>query len=157
MILIERVANSFIHSGHFYSAPSSPLLLRGAPDYSMDTVPEFHAEAHRQLQVKDFPKVPMWRLERESNPRPSGWMSSSQPRRHHVPRGPQINPPFGQIKFSNIMQCNNTFTWYLVMSPVTCIHACMHRTRDVERVELCCHALNNSFIPDISLVPLQIH
>src|SRR6218665_961847 len=25
--------NSFIHSGHFYSIPSSPLLLRGAPDY----------------------------------------------------------------------------------------------------------------------------
>src|SRR6218665_1266307 len=33
----------FIHSfGHFYSAPSSPLLLRGAPDYSTDTVSEFH-------------------------------------------------------------------------------------------------------------------
>ena len=45
----------FIHSGHFYSAPSSPLLLRGASD-SMDTaVWEFHAEAHRQLQVKDLP------------------------------------------------------------------------------------------------------
>src|SRR6218665_256093 len=28
--------HSFIHSGHFYSAPSSPLLLRGAPDYSTD-------------------------------------------------------------------------------------------------------------------------
>ena len=41
--------HSFIHSGHFYSAPSSPLLLRGAPDYSTDTVSEFHAEAHRQL------------------------------------------------------------------------------------------------------------
>src|SRR6218665_1648526 len=27
-----------IHSGHFYSAASSPLLLRGAPDYSTDTV-----------------------------------------------------------------------------------------------------------------------
>ena len=41
---------SFIHSfGHFYSAPSSPLLLRGAPDYNTDTVSEFHAEAHRQL------------------------------------------------------------------------------------------------------------
>src|SRR6218665_1383709 len=41
---------SFIHSfGHFYSAPSSPLLLRGAPDYSTDTVSEFHAEAHMQL------------------------------------------------------------------------------------------------------------
>src|SRR6218665_257883 len=59
--------HSFIHSGHFYSAPSSPLLLRGAPDYSTDTVSEFHAEAHRQLQVKDLPKVPTWRLEWESN------------------------------------------------------------------------------------------
>src|SRR6218665_239951 len=37
--------HSFIHSGHFYSAPSSPLPLRGAPDYSTDTVSEFHAEA----------------------------------------------------------------------------------------------------------------
>src|SRR6218665_3543818 len=63
---------SFIHSGHFYSAPSSPLLLRGAPDHSTDTVSEFHLEAHSQLQVKDLPKVPTWRLERESNPRPSG-------------------------------------------------------------------------------------
>src|SRR6218665_2705043 len=63
---------SFIHSGHFYSAPSSILLLRGAPDYSTDTVSEFHAEPHRQLQVKDLPKVPTWRLERESNPLPSG-------------------------------------------------------------------------------------
>src|SRR6218665_1695216 len=61
-----------IHFGHFYSAPLSPLLLRSAPDYSTDTVSEFHAEAHRQLQVKDLPKVPTWRLERESNPRPSG-------------------------------------------------------------------------------------
>src|SRR6218665_1021842 len=50
--------HSFIYSSHFYSAPSSPLPLRGAPDYSTDTVSEFHAEAHRQLQVKDLPKVP---------------------------------------------------------------------------------------------------
>src|SRR6218665_48889 len=48
---------SFIHSGHFYSAPSNPLLLRGAPDYSTDTVSEFHDETHRQLQVKDLPNV----------------------------------------------------------------------------------------------------
>src|SRR6218665_1764958 len=78
---------TFIHSfDHFYSATSSPLLLRGAPDYSTDTVSEFHAEAHRQLQVKDLPKVLTWRLERESNPRPSGGKSSPQPRRHHVPQ-----------------------------------------------------------------------
>ena len=75
--------HSFIHSGHFYSAPSSPLLLRGAPDYSTDTASEFHAEANRQLQVKDLPKVPTWRLERESNPRPSGWKLSTQPRRQN--------------------------------------------------------------------------
>ena len=37
---------SFIHFGHFYSAPSSHLPLRGAPDYSTDTVSEFHAKAH---------------------------------------------------------------------------------------------------------------
>src|SRR6218665_1083500 len=62
---LSSFIHSFIHSGHFYSAPSSPLLLRGAPDYSTDTASEFHAEAHRQLQVKDLPKVPTWRLERE--------------------------------------------------------------------------------------------
>src|SRR6218665_2981099 len=51
-----HIYSFIIHSfGHFYSAPSSPLLLRGAPDYSTDTVSEFHAEAHRQLQVKDLP------------------------------------------------------------------------------------------------------
>src|SRR6218665_1691965 len=32
--IFHSLIHSFIHSGHFYSAPSSPLLLRGAPDYS---------------------------------------------------------------------------------------------------------------------------
>jgi len=83
----SEALHRFIHSRHFYSTPiASPLLLRGALDYSMDTVSEFHAEAHKQLQVKDLPKVPTFRLERESNPRPSGWKSLSQPRCHHVPR-----------------------------------------------------------------------
>src|SRR6218665_206041 len=58
IIIKCKTSHSFIHSDHFYSAPSSPLPLRGAPDYSTDTVSEFHAEAHRQLQVKDLPKVP---------------------------------------------------------------------------------------------------
>jgi len=30
----------FIHSGYFYSASSSPLLLRGTPYYSIDSVSE---------------------------------------------------------------------------------------------------------------------
>ena len=32
----------FIHSGYFYSASSSPLLLRGTHDYSNDTCRSFH-------------------------------------------------------------------------------------------------------------------
>src|SRR6218665_3618308 len=75
----------FIHSfGHFYSAPSSPPPLRGAPD-STDTVSEFHAEAHRQLRAKDLPKVSTWRLERESNPRPFGRQASTQSMSHRAP------------------------------------------------------------------------
>ena len=38
--LINLLINLFIHSGYFYSASSIPLLLRGAPDYSIDTVSE---------------------------------------------------------------------------------------------------------------------
>ena len=36
----ELLMHSFIHSGYFYSASSSPLLLRGTPDNSIDTVSE---------------------------------------------------------------------------------------------------------------------
>jgi len=34
------VIHSFTHLGYFYSASSSPLLLRGAPDYSIDAESE---------------------------------------------------------------------------------------------------------------------
>jgi len=30
--------HSFIHSGYFYSASSSPLIRSGVPNYSIDTV-----------------------------------------------------------------------------------------------------------------------
>jgi len=37
----ETVADySFVRSGCFYSASSNPLLLRGAPDYSIHTLSE---------------------------------------------------------------------------------------------------------------------
>jgi len=32
------IIHSFIHAGYFYNDSSSPLLLRGAPNYSNDTV-----------------------------------------------------------------------------------------------------------------------
>ena len=35
---VACLANSFIHSGYFYSASSSPLPFRGAPDYNIATV-----------------------------------------------------------------------------------------------------------------------
>src|SRR6218665_3509577 len=48
----------FIHSGYFYSASSSPLLLRGAPDYSTNTVSEFHAEAPQATAGKGLAQGP---------------------------------------------------------------------------------------------------
>src|SRR6218665_685749 len=50
--------HSFIHSGHFYSASSSPLLLRVAPDYSTDTISEFHAEAPQATVSKGLAQGP---------------------------------------------------------------------------------------------------
>ena len=70
--------HSFIHSDHFYSASSSPLLLRSAPDIARILCQSFTPKRHSQLQVKDLPKDHTWRLERESNPRPSGWKVSTQ-------------------------------------------------------------------------------
>ena len=40
IVCICHQAHSFTRSGYFYSASSSPLLLRGAPNYSIDTVSE---------------------------------------------------------------------------------------------------------------------
>ena len=77
--------HSFIHRGHFYSASSSPLLLRSALDTGRILCRSFTPKRHRQLWVKDLPKVPTWRLERDSNPRPSGRKASTLPMRHHVP------------------------------------------------------------------------
>ena len=62
-----------MHSDHFYIAFSSPLILRSAPNTAQILCWSFTTKRHRQLWVKDLPKVPTWRLERESNPRPSGW------------------------------------------------------------------------------------
>ena len=62
----------FIHSGYFYNASSGPLLLRSAPDTAWILHQSFMPMCHRQLRVKDLPKVPTWQLERDSNPRPFG-------------------------------------------------------------------------------------
>src|SRR6218665_2534119 len=68
-IYIALLIHSFIHSGHFYSVPSSPLLLRGAPTTARILYQSFTPKPTGNCRL---PKVPTWRLERESNPRPSG-------------------------------------------------------------------------------------
>ena len=50
--------NSYINSVYFYSASSSPLLLRGAPDTARILRLSFTPKRHRQLQVKDLSKIP---------------------------------------------------------------------------------------------------
>jgi len=71
----------FIHSGHFYSASSSPLLIKSAPDTARILGWSFTPRCHRQLRVKDLPKVLAWRLARDSNSRSS---ASTPSMCHHV-------------------------------------------------------------------------
>jgi len=42
LIITSRLIHSLLY---FYSASSSPLLLRGAPDYSIDTVSELTSQS----------------------------------------------------------------------------------------------------------------
>src|SRR6218665_3867740 len=64
--MVLLIFRSSIHSDHFYSASSSPLLLRSAPDTARILCLSFTPKHHRQLRVKDLPKVPTWQLERDA-------------------------------------------------------------------------------------------
>ena len=97
--------DSFIHSDHFYSASSSTLQLRNAPDTAQILCRSFTPKRHRQLWVKDLPKVPTWRLERESNPRPSGLKLSTQSMRHHVPQTISRTSVFVSIYRKTVSDC----------------------------------------------------
>ena len=72
----------------FQCASSNPLLLRGAPDYSIDILSEEvnTPKRYRQLWVKDLPKVSTCWLEWDSNLRPSGGNSPHLPLSHHAPQ-----------------------------------------------------------------------
>ena len=61
----------------FYRASRSICLSEALPTTGIDTVSEFTRRSDRQLRVKDLPKVPTWRLERDSNPRPFGRRAST--------------------------------------------------------------------------------
>ena len=85
---IHSSIHSFIHSGYFYSASSSTLILRGAPGTARILCRSFTPKHHRQLRVKDLPKVPTWRLEWNSNTRPFGQKETNLPMSHQTPHIP---------------------------------------------------------------------
>src|SRR6218665_2044411 len=86
--------HSFIHSGYFFSASSSTLLLRGPPDTARILCRSFTPKSHRQLQVKDLPS---WRLGRDWNQRPFGRKVLNLPMSHHAQ---QINVDVYLVKAS---------------------------------------------------------
>jgi len=69
--------HSCIHSGYFYSASSSSLLLRDAPDSNCFEVNT--PKHYRQLWAKYLLKVRTWWLEWDSNLRPSGRKLTTEP------------------------------------------------------------------------------
>jgi len=83
--------HSFIHSGYFCSAFSSPLLLRGAPKYSIDTVSELTSPSATSSSaamgegLAQGPYVTTWWLEWDFNLRVSGCKASNLPLSHHAP------------------------------------------------------------------------
>src|SRR6218665_345937 len=50
------MTRSLIHSFNFYSASSSPLLLRGALDAARILCRSLTPKRHRELRVKNLPK-----------------------------------------------------------------------------------------------------
>ena len=87
----SNIIHSFIHLRYFYSASSSPLLLRGVSNTPLILCRRFTPKSHRQLRVKDLPKVPTWRLERDLNPRPFGRKVTNLPMNCLTPRLLYIN------------------------------------------------------------------
>ena len=83
------LGKSLNHIHSFIQANSiAPLQVR----YTSEALPiarilcqSFTPKCHAQLRFKDLPKVPTWRLERDSNPQPSGQKASTLPMRHHAP------------------------------------------------------------------------
>src|SRR6218665_2697061 len=76
-------ANSFIHSGYFYSASLSPLVLRSAPHTARILCQSFTPKHHRQLR-EGFAQVPYEAVRAGSNPRPFGQKTYNLPRSNHA-------------------------------------------------------------------------
>ena len=89
-LLIAPCMAHLFYSRYFYSASSSLLPLRGAPDYSTDTVSQLTRQ--NATGMKDLPKFPMWQLEWDSNLRPSACKTLNLPLSHNAPQDATFNP-----------------------------------------------------------------
>src|SRR6218665_651415 len=88
IFILSEDTIQFIHSGYFYSASSNPLLLRGAPDYSIVTVSELkHRSATETVSegLSQSPYVVAGVGFKISNLRPSGCKAPNLPLSHHAP------------------------------------------------------------------------
>src|SRR6218665_1779034 len=130
-----RLTQSFIHSGHYYSASSSLLLAysEGLPTqhgycagvsrcHTCFNLDDLNLKRHRQLRVKDLPKVHTWRLEQDSNPQPSGRKASTLPMHHHVQR-------IDTIQYNTIRAVaarNGAPSEHYVQGPLQCVNWYTH-------------------------------
>ena len=114
-INIKLLFHSFIQTISIAPLPVR-FLLRSAPDSVRILCRSFTPKRHRQLSVKDLPKVPTWRLERESNPWPSGWKLSTQPMRHHVPQSFVFLLEIDGWNGPNLFQCKSPPEYYNALS-----------------------------------------
>src|SRR6218665_1253829 len=87
----QSFINSIIYSFHCYSASSSPLLRKSAPDTAQILCRSFTPKRAGNCELRTCRKVTTWRLERNSNPRPFGRKASTLLMRHHVPQTNIVN------------------------------------------------------------------
>ena len=108
------------HSGYFYRAFSSPLLLTRAPDRARILCRSFSPKCHRQLRVKDLPKVPMRRLEWDSNLRPFGGKAPNLPMSHITSPMSHLTSP-SAVVCSVVYQTRNPTNATLILLSGVCI------------------------------------
>src|SRR6218665_782523 len=68
----------------FLQCPFKSITTQRCSLHSTDTVSEFHFKAKQATASEGLPKVHTWRLERDTNPRPSGRKASTQQMFYHT-------------------------------------------------------------------------
>ena len=133
--LVERASGLYcVVFIHFHSASNSISLSEALPTTAIDNVGVYTPKHYRQLRVEDLPKFPTWRLERDSNPRPSGRKASTLPMRHHANRISECRSINVQLQLQwrlhlqLHLQPQLQFYSYLFVRLVRCVSVRLHST-----------------------------